>query len=180
MKISAVMKKQLNEQIELEANASGAYLAMASWAEVTGYDGAASYFYAQSDEERIHMLKIIKYMNIIGAGATIPKTSQQPNTFKSLEMIIKTALQNERTVTKAIHKMVKTAQKDGDHSTYDFLSWFVKEQVHEEAQFEALLQKFEIIGRDNIAVNEIDKIMASQAAPSSMAASASATSTAPA
>lgn len=178
MKITTTMKKQLNEQIELEANASSAYLAMASWAEMTGYDGAANYFYAQSDEERIHMLKIVKYMNTVGVGATIPKTNQPLDTFKSLEMLIKSALQNERTVTKAIHKMVKTAQKDDDHATYDFLSWFVKEQIHEEAQFEALLQKFDIIGRDNIAVNEIDKIMASKTAAGPTAAD-TATSTAP-
>ncbi len=49
MKISTKMKKSLNDQVGLEASASNNYLAMASWCEVTGYGGAASYFYAQSD-----------------------------------------------------------------------------------------------------------------------------------
>ena len=57
MKISAKMKKALQDQVALEGLASNSYLAMASWCEVTGYQGGAAYFYAQSDEERTHMLK---------------------------------------------------------------------------------------------------------------------------
>ena len=63
MKISPKMKKSLNDQIALEAAASNNYLAMASWCEVTGYQGSADYFYAQSDEERTHMLKVVHYLN---------------------------------------------------------------------------------------------------------------------
>ncbi len=58
MKISAKMKKALNDQVALEALASNSSLAMASWSEVKGYQGAANYFYAQADEERTHMLKV--------------------------------------------------------------------------------------------------------------------------
>ena len=72
MKISTKMKKALDNQIVLEASASNSYLAMASWCEVTGYQGSANYFYVQSDEERTHMLKIIHYLNNLGEIASIP------------------------------------------------------------------------------------------------------------
>jgi len=163
MKISPKMKKSLNDQVGLEANASNYYLAMASWCEVTGYEGAASYFYSQSDEERTHMLKIVHYLNDMGATAMIPATKAPATAFKSLEGLIKSALKNEQAVTVAIHKMVEISQKDKDHSTYAFLEWFVNEQVQEETKFETLLQKFDLIGRDKLAINEIDKILASQA-----------------
>ncbi len=163
MKISSKMKKALNDQITLEASASYSYLAMASWCEITGYEGAASYFYAQSEEERTHMLKIVHYLNDVGAGAVIPAVKAPIGSYKSLEGMIKTALKNEQNVTKAIHKMVEIAQKDNDHSTDAFLEWFVNEQVHEETKFETLLQKFDLIGRDKLAINEIDKTLASQA-----------------
>ena len=65
-------------------------------------------------------------------------------------------------VTKAIHKIVEITQKEKDHSTYAFLEWFVNEQVQEETKFETLLQKFELIGRDKLAINEIDKILAAE------------------
>lgn len=57
------LEKILNEQVSKEAYSSTLYLAMASWAEVNGYPGVAQWLYIQSDEERIHMLKFIKYIN---------------------------------------------------------------------------------------------------------------------
>jgi len=164
MKISVKMKKALNDQVALEASASNSYLAMASWCEVTGYQGSANYFYAQADEERTHMLKVVHYLNDMADTASIPATKAPVSSYKSLEGLIKTALKNEQTVTKAIHKMVEIAQKEKDHSTYAFLEWFVNEQVQEETKFETLLQKFDLIGRDKLAINEIDKILAADAA----------------
>jgi len=164
MKISKNMQKALNSQITLEANASNNYMAMASWCEVTGYEGGASFFFAQSEEERTHMLKFIHYMNNLGISAAIPATKSPASNFKSLESILKIALKNEQAVTTAIHKMVEISQRDKDHSTYAFLEWFVNEQVQEETKFETLIQKFELIGRDKIAINEIDKTLAATAA----------------
>jgi ferritin len=160
MKISQNMQNALNNQIVLEANASNNYLSMASWCEITGYEGGASFFYAQSYEERTHMLKIIHYLNNLGVPAVIPATKLPASSFKSLEFILKTALNSEQTVTSAIHKMVEIAQKDKDYPTYAFLEWFVNEQVQEETKFETLIKKFELIGRDKIAINTIDKILA--------------------
>lgn len=164
MKLSTTMKKVLNDQLLLEASASNSYLAMASWCEITGYQGAANYFYAQSDEERTHMLKIVHYLNSLGTPATIPAIKAPVSSYKSLEGLIKTALNNEQSVTKAIHRMVEIAQKEKDHSTYAFLEWFVNEQVQEETKFETILQKFDLLGRDKLAIHEIDKLLASDAA----------------
>jgi ferritin len=169
MKISKNMQNALNNQISLEANASNNYMAMASWCEITGYEGGAGFFYAQSDEERTHMLKIVHYLNNLGVPAVIPGTKLPASDFKSLESALKTALRSEQAVTAAIHKMVEIAQKDKDHSTYAFLEWFVNEQVQEETKFETLIQKFDLIGRDKIAINEIDKILATNASPSAPA-----------
>ncbi|ABX12469.1 ferritin [Nitrosopumilus maritimus] len=166
MRISPKMKKALNDQIALEAAASNSYLAMASWCEVTGYQGGADFFYAQSDEEKTHMLKIIHYLNDIGATATIPAVKAPTSSYKSLEGVVKTALKSEQTVTKAIHKMVELSHKEKDHCTYAFLEWFVNEQVQEETKFETILQKFDLLGRDKLGINEVDKFLAAQAGDS--------------
>jgi ferritin len=172
MKISNAMIKALNDQISLEGFASNYYLSMASWCQLNGYEGAGKFFYAQSDEERQHMLKIIHFLDTIGATSVIPQIKQPPKIFRSLESIIKTALGNEQSVTAAINKMVELAQKEKDHRTFNFLQWFVGEQVQEETKFEAILQKFDVIGRDKIAINEIDKSLGSSvpAAPADPAA----------
>ena len=63
MKISAPLVKALNNQISMEANAANAYLSAASWCEITGYDGAASFFHSQAEEEHQHMLKFVNFVN---------------------------------------------------------------------------------------------------------------------
>lgn len=163
MRLSPKMKKGLNDQVLLEAAASHSYLAMASWCEVTGYEGGAAYFYAQSDEERMHMLKIVHYLNGLGAPAAIPAIKAPATSYKSLEGMIKAALKGEQVVTRAIHALVETALKEKDHSTAAFLEWYVNEQVQEETKFEAILQKFDLLGRDKLAINEIDKFLAGSA-----------------
>lgn len=163
MKISDEMTQALNSQISLEAEAAQHYLATASWCETAGYDGAATYFYAQSDEERMHMIKIIKFLNSLGASAKISAVSSPEIRHESLEDTIKASLQNEQTVTNAIHEALTLAHKNSDYSALGLLEWFAEEQVEEETKFEAILQKFDTIGRDGLAVAEIDKILASQA-----------------
>lgn len=158
------MTKSLNEQIAMEGFASNYYLSMASWCEITGYEGAAALFYQQADEERQHMLKIIHHLNGLGANVVIPAIKQPPKLFKSIESICKIALQNEQNVTKSINNMTELAQKEKDHSTFTFLQWFVNEQVEEEKKFETILQKFNLIGRDKLAINEIDKTLAGMVA----------------
>jgi len=168
MKISTPLVKALNNQISMEANAANAYLSAASWCEVTGYDGAAKFFHSQAEEEHQHMLKFVNFVNGQCLGAIIPGVKQPPKTYKSLESICKTALSNEQAVTKAINHMVDLAQKDKDHNTFTFLQFFVNEQIEEEQQFENLLQKFNLLGRDKLAIYEIDKLLAGMAtAPTS-------------
>jgi ferritin len=61
--LSEKLEKVLNNQIQIEAESSQVYLSMASWAEGKGLEGIATFMYDQSDEERMHMLKLIKYVN---------------------------------------------------------------------------------------------------------------------
>ncbi|WP_414524381.1 ferritin, partial [Umezakia ovalisporum] len=71
--LSQEMNSALNKQVMMEAESSMAYLAMASWAEQQpGLDGVTGFFYQQSDEERMHMLKLIKFVNERGGHAQIP------------------------------------------------------------------------------------------------------------
>lgn len=145
----------------MESEAVSFYLYMASWCEVSGYDGASEFFYQQSDEERTHMLKIVKYLNRLGTIANISTIKEPTKDLDSLEEIIKTSLKNEQDVTKSIHEIISLAEKERDRRTFDFMQWFVNEQIEEEETFDRILQKFDVIGRDKLAVNEIDKYMRS-------------------
>ena len=162
MKLSQEMEKALNEQIVMESEAASFYLYMASWCEVSGYEGAAEFFYKQSDEERDHMLKIVHYLNRLGTIANISTIKEPPKNLDSLESIVKTSLEAEQKVTSSIHEIITLAEKERDRRTFDFLQWFVNEQIEEEESFDRILQKFDVIGRDKLAINEIDKYMRDQ------------------
>jgi ferritin len=53
------------------------------------------------------------------------------------------------------------AEKEKDRGTYSFLQWFVSEQIEEETLFQTILQKFDILGRDKLAVYQIDQSLGS-------------------
>lgn len=144
--ISGKIEKALNEQIELEGNSSQYYLAMASWAETQGMNGVAMFLYGHSDEERLHMLKLIKFVNERGGQASVPALKQPPKTFKSVQAAFQEVLNHEIKVSTEINKLVETCLKERDYTTHNFLQWYVSEQIEEEALARKVLDKLKLIG----------------------------------
>jgi ferritin len=107
------------------------------------------------------MLKLIHYLNGIGAEAIIPAIEKPPSSFESLESTFQFGLKSEQTVTKAISDLIDMAEKEKDRSTYSFLQWFVTEQIEEETLFHTILQKFDLLGKDKLAIYQIDQSLAS-------------------
>ena len=96
----------LNDQISKEASSSQYYLAMASWAENNGLNGTAKFMYTHSDEERFHMLKLVKFVNERGGKAIIPSIGQPPTEFDNLKSVFESLLQHEISVTESINNLV--------------------------------------------------------------------------
>ena len=117
--------------------------------------------FEQAAEENGHMLKFIHYLNGVGAEAIIPAIEKPPSNFESLESTFQFGLKSEQTVTKAIYDLVDMTEKEKDRSTYSFLQWFVTEQIEEETLFHTILQKFDLLGKDKLAVYQIDQSLAS-------------------
>jgi ferritin len=160
MRISQEMAKAINDQISYEASSANAYAAIGSWCERTGFDGSAAFFFEQSTEENGHMLKFIHYLNGTGAEAVIPAIEKPPGNFDSLESTFQFGLKSEQAVTKSIYDLVDMTEKEKDRSTYSFLQWFISEQIEEETLFQTILQKFDLLGRDKLAVYKIDQSLA--------------------
>lgn len=161
MRISTELAKAINDQISYEASSTQAYVAIGSWCERTGYNGSATFFFEQAAEENTHMLKFVHYLNNAGAEAIIPATEKPKGNFDSLESAFQAGLKSEQTVTKLINNLVEIAEREKDRATYSFLQWYVSEQLEEETLFGTILQKFEIIGRDKLAIYQIDQSLAS-------------------
>jgi len=147
--LSKSIQKALNEQVRIEAQSSHVYLGMASWAEIQpGIDNITSFFYRHSDEEREHMLKLVHFINERGGYAEIPALEQPKLTFPSISHAFKTLLEHEIMVSESINKLVDIALGEKDYATYNFLQWYVAEQIEEEALARTLNDKLELIGDD--------------------------------
>lgn len=143
------VEKKLVEQIEKEGYSSSLYLSMASWAEVNGFAGIADWMYAQSDEERTHMLKIVKYVNERGGKAIISSIDQPPADFKSVKEMFEMVYEHEQMVTASINDIVGVCLEEKDFTTHNWLQWFVTEQIEEEASVSNILDKLNLLGDQN-------------------------------
>ena len=146
--LSKKIEDALNTQIGIEASSSQSYLAMASWAETTGLSGTAAFLYKHSDEERMHMLKLIKYVNDRGGKAVIPALKQPQKAYKSITDVFQVLLEHETHVTASINLVVDLCLKEKDYTTHNFMQWYVSEQIEEETLARTLIDKLALIGTD--------------------------------
>jgi ferritin len=152
------MLDALNQQVAMEAESSQAYLALASWADAQpGLNGVAEFFYQQSDEERMHMIKLMKFINDRGGFAIIPSLPQPQITFTSLKSAFELFLKHEYKVSESINDLVNTALKLKDYATHNFLQWYVTEQMEEESTARLLNEKLELIGEDKSGLYLFDR-----------------------
>jgi ferritin len=156
-----------NRQVEREGFSSSLYLSMASWAEVNGLNGVAQWLYVQSDEERIHFLKFIKYINERGGKAVIPELKKPQSDFKGVEELFREVLKHEEFVTASINEIVALTLEEKDYTTHNFLQWFVFEQVEEEASVRKVLDKLKLLGPNNMY--EFDRDIMSLRTPAATA-----------
>lgn len=147
----------LNQQISKEAHSSSAYLAMGSWCDQNGLTNCAEFLYKQSEEEREHMLKIFRFVNDNGGTAYSPEVKNVMHEFSSLQEIFESALDQEIEITKSIHNIVFKCRKVQDLSSEYFLQWFVNEQMEEEQKMRRILELFDLMGTEGIALKLIDE-----------------------
>ncbi|MGB5238770.1 MAG: ferritin [Flavobacteriaceae bacterium] len=146
--LTAKMEKALNDQIRVEAESSQVYLSMASWAEVKGLEGISLFMYKHSDEERMHMLKLIKYVNERGGHAHISDLKEPETDFGSFQEMFKDLYDHEIFVSQSINELVHVSLEEKDYATHNFLQWYVAEQIEEEALARTILDKISLIGND--------------------------------
>ena len=158
-----------NRQVEREGYSSNLYLAMATWAENSGYSGVADWLYAQAEEERLHMLKFIKYINERGGKVVVPAFKKPPSDSKGVEEMFREVLKHEEFVTASINEIAALTLAEKDFNTHNFVQWFVNEQVEEEANVMAILDKIKLLGKNNMYQFDRD-IMSMRATGGSAAA----------
>ena len=140
------VEEALVSQIEKEGYSSNLYLSMASWTEAEGYDGITKWLYVQADEEHKHMLKLIHYVNERGGKGLIPAFKKPPSTFKGIKQMFEEVLKHEQFISASINDIVAVCIAEKDFTTQHWIQWYVNEQIEEEKNARAILDKLKVLG----------------------------------
>jgi len=171
--LSKTIEEALNAQVKIEALSSHYYLAMASWAENHGYPGIANFMYLHSDEERLHMLKLVRYINERGGIAIVPSLDKPKVDYNDITSLFQDLLDHEIGVTQSINDVVGACLQERDYSTHNFMQWYVAEQLEEEALAREIMDRLKLIGSDKGGMYLFDRdISTFHAGPKGAAASA--------
>jgi len=152
MALSKQLNDALNAEVGLEFSAHSQYLAMAHFFEKKGLEGLAGFFYDQAEEEKMHGVKIVHFINEVDGDLRIPAIPAPKVEFTSAVEVAEAFLAQEQHVTQQFFKMNKMALDEGDYITQDFLQWFITEQREEMATASRMLDLFKMAGDNLLAV----------------------------
>ncbi|TNE66883.1 MAG: ferritin [Bacteroidetes bacterium] len=156
--LSKAVQSKLNEQIQKEAFAGNAYLAMATWAEGEGLPNIAEFFYNSAEEERQHMMELYRYINANGGVAKLgDKLGKVKDKFKNVLEAFQQVYELEHSVTLAIDELASWCQQNGEHATFFFLQAFVLEQQEAERNVTEILTIIERMGYEPRNLFYLDK-----------------------
>src|SRR3954468_3053541 len=130
----------MNEQVSNEFGASHQYVAIGAHYESQTLPQLARFFYAQAVEERGHAMMMIKYLLDTDTPVTLREVAGPTTGFDDHIAPIRMALEQERKVSAQISELFAVAREEGDYLSEQFVQWFLKEQVEEEATMSELLE----------------------------------------
>ncbi len=154
-RLSKTLAAALNAQMTKEAHASQIYLSYAAWADRQGFGGIANFLFRHAQEERNHMMKILEYILKRGAEVHVTAIPAPPENPASINNCFEKIFEHEVDNTKAVYKLIKMSLDEEDWATWNFMQWFVKEQIEEETLAMDLLDKMKIAGGEKISSNAL-------------------------
>jgi ferritin len=166
------IEKAFNEHLNAEFYSSYLYLSMANYFAYHNLEGMAQWMRVQVEEERIHGMKFIDFINDRGGRVVLEQIDQPKTDWASPLDAFRDAYEHECHISKRINQLVDLAIKDNDHAANTFLQWFVSEQVEEEAAAQAIVGKLELVKDNSMGLLMIDQQLGTRtlAAPAADAA----------
>ena len=154
MMISQKMADAINVQIKEEFYSAYLYLAMAYKSEEMGLKVFAEWFQHQEDEERMHATKMAQYLLDQGADVKLLQLNEPKFNDSSIASMIDETVKHEKFITDCISKLVDLAPDEKDNATFNFLQWYVEEQVEEVASVTELQDLVKMAGPDQLLILE--------------------------
>jgi ferritin len=137
--ISERLTKLLVEQIGHELRAHQTYLGISLYFDRQSLSGWGKLFRDQSIEEAGHATRIMTFLTDNGVSFDLPALRAATTRYPGAAQAVQTALDGERDMSTRFQVLAKAALDEGDHTSHQFLMWFVNEQVEEERKIQGLI-----------------------------------------
>ncbi len=95
------------------------------------------------------MTKVIEFILKRGGEVKITAIPAPPESPRNINHCSEKVFEHEVDNTKAIYRIVKMSHDEEDWATWNFMQWFVKEQIEEETLAMELIDKMKIAGGEN-------------------------------
>ena len=102
------------------------------------------------------MLKLVHYINERDSKAVIPQMKLPPSKFAGVREMFDQVLEHEQYISASINDIVAVCEEVKDYTTHNWMQWFVKEQIEEEASARQIIDKLKLLGNQGLYVFDRD------------------------
>lgn len=137
--LDADLRKLLIAQIGNEFAAHALYMGISVYFDRQSLRGWGALFKHQAIEEAQHAQKIMDFLTDNEIDFDLPAVKAVSTRFGTPSSAAQRALKSEKDVAAQFDRMAAVAASAGDHRGFQFLQWFIEEQVEEERMTQSLL-----------------------------------------
>jgi ferritin len=155
--LSQKVQDAFNKQINAELFSGYLYLSMAAYFEAKDLKGMANWMTIQAGEERAHAMRFYDFINDRGGRVLLTQIEAPKTEWKSPLEVFEDAYKHEIKITGMINELFTLVAIEKDGAGHDFLEWFCREQVEEEANAQLIVAQLKLVGDNGLGLYMLDQ-----------------------
>lgn len=160
------MKENIQKALECQLNREFAsaylYLSFSSWFSDQSLDGFANWMRIQAEEEMAHAMNIYDYLIEASEKVQFPAIAGATSNITSPLHAFEMTHAHEQSISDSINSIVDLAFQEKDYATYEYMMWYVREQVEEESTVRHYVDRLKLIGSDGPSLLQLDTELAAR------------------
>lgn len=135
------IEAELNQRINDELYSWYLYMAMAAYFEAKNLPGFTNWMKLQAQEEMTHGMKNYHYLLERGGTVKLQTIEEVPHEWNSVLEVFEQAYDHEQKISAIYNEFMEVAKAEKDHACQIYIQWFINEQVEEEANVNAVVER---------------------------------------